>query len=333
MQHASCSHDQTITRPHAANPRIDSFKGPEIVFAFVRGLCVYGSMSKHEVLNTPHDRIRYREYKIILQPQHFSSAQAFVDFWHLVKSTAKKFDVKVQQAEDAFESQVREVLFYDTEDFALYKNHFILRLRTHYKGGWPQGIPELTFKFRHPDLNEAAAVDVHPATSGGIARIKFKEELLPLRETLGGARSIFSHNCVLAKPREALEMAVKDLVTAFPAVQKTAANHESRLLLVNDMAVEEVQVNVGELHFGGGFNGKTTIAVWRTRKHERAFCGEFAFQCRFDSEDDIHKSSLKRAEDFYKALQLDAHDWVSLGTTKTALVYQLGQSPNATRNE
>lgn len=290
-------------------------------------------MSKHDIQNTPTDRIQYREYKIILQPQHFATARSFVDFWQIVKSTAKKFDVKVKEAEDAFLSHVREVLFFDTEDFALYRNHFIFRLRTHYKGGWPEGIPEVTFKFRHPEFDKAAAVDVRPGASGGIARIKFKEEFLPLRETLGGMRSIYSHNCVLAKPREDLDMAVKDLAVAFPAVGVLEADHESPLRLVNDMAVEEVQVNVGELHFGNGFNGKTTIAVWRTRKYEKAFCGEFAFQCRFDSEDDLHKSSLKRADDFYKTLQLDAHDWVSLGTTKTALVYQIGQSSHATRSE
>jgi hypothetical protein len=128
-------------------------------------------------------------------------------------------------------------------------------------------------------------LDVRPGASGGIARIKFKEEFLPMRETLGGKRSIFSHNCVLAKPREDLDMAVKDLAAAFPAVGTLEANHESPLRLVNDMAVEEVQVDVGELHFGNGFNGKTSIAVWRTRKYEKAFCGEFAFQCKFDSAD------------------------------------------------
>lgn len=290
-------------------------------------------MSKHDIQNTPQDRIQYREYKIILQPQHFTTAQAFKDFWQIVKTTAKKFDVKVKEADEAFESHVREVLFFDTEDFALYRNHFIFRLRTNYKGGWPDGIPEVTFKFRHPEFEKAAAVDVRPVASGGIARIKFKEEFLPIRETLGGMRSIFSHNCVLAKPREDLDMAVKDLTAAFPAVGVLKADHDSPLRLVNDMAVEEVQVNVGELHFGNGFNGKTTIAVWRTRKYERAFCGEFAFQCRFDSEDDLHKSSLRRADDFYKALQLDAHDWVSLGTTKTALVYQIGQPAHASRSE
>ena len=150
-------------------------------------------MPDHEILNTPHDSIHYREYKIILQPDHFQTAQAFVDFWKIVCHTAKKFDVKVKEAENAFLSNVREVLFFDTSDFALYKNHFIVRLRTHYKNGWPQGIPELTVKFRHPDFETAAAVDVRPATPGGSAKIKFKAELLPLKESLGGIRSIFSH--------------------------------------------------------------------------------------------------------------------------------------------
>lgn len=290
-------------------------------------------MSKHEIESTPGDRLQYREYKIILRPEHFQSPQAFVDFWKIVRHTAHKFDVKVKEADEPFANQVREVLFYDTEEFALYRNHFILRLRTHYKNGWPDGIPELTFKFRHPEFKTAAEVNVHPATPGGVARIKFKEELLPLRETLGGVRSIFSHNCVLAKPREGLEVAIGDLAAAFPAIHQVGADKESPMRLVNDTAVEEVQVDVGELHFGGGFHGKTTISVWRLRKYERAFCGEFAFQCHFDSEDELHKSSLQRAEDFYKALQLDAQDWVSLGTTKTAIVYQLGSSPHATGRE
>lgn len=287
-------------------------------------------MSKHEILNTPEDRIQYREYKIILQPQYFTSPKAFEDFWQIVRHTAKKFGVKVKEAEGAFESNVREVLFFDTEDFALYRNHFILRLRTRYKSGWPTGIPELTFKFRHPEFKQAAAVNVHPEIPG-VARIKFKEELLPVREALGGVRSIFSHNCVLAKTREGLEGAVKDVVSTFSALKNLEADHDAPLRLVNDMAVEEVQVDVGELNFGEGFHGKTTIAVWRTRKYEHAFCGEFAFQCRFDSEEEIHKSSLRRADDFYKALQMDAHDWVSLGTTKTALVYNIGS--NAVRTE
>lgn len=280
----------------------------------------------------PGDDIHYREYKIILQPQHFTTPQAFRDFWEKVKSTAAKFKVKVVEAPDAFHNHVREVLFYDTEDFLLYRNHFIVRLRTFYKSGWPEGIPEFTVKFRHPHYEEAAAVNIHPATPGGISRIKFKEELLPLRESLGGIRSIFSHNCVLAMPREQLNMVARDLVSAFPAIEKVGAAADARITLVNDFAVSEVQVNVGELHFHHGYNGKTTIAVWRDRKHEKPICGEFAFQCKFEKSSDLSKDSLRRADDFYKTLQADVFDWVSLGTTKTALVYAWGQQ-EAIRNE
>jgi hypothetical protein len=286
--------------------------------------CLRCRMDSHEVLNTPQDPLQFLEYKIILQAERFQTAQAFVDFWKIVRHTAKKFDVKVKESETAFQSNVREVLFFDTSDFALYRNHFIVRLRTHYKDGWPQGIPELTVKFRHPEFAAAAAVDVRPATPGGSAKIKFKQELLPLKEGLGGVRSIYSHNCVLAMPRERLNMAVHDLTSSFPAIKQVEANTDAEIELVNDRAVDEVQVDVGELHFGGGLTGKTTIAVWRMRKYERAFCGEFAFQCRFESENALHKDNLKRAEDFYKTLQLDAFEWVSLGTTKTALVYGLG---------
>lgn len=285
-----------------------------------------------DIQSTPHDDIHYREYKIILQPQHFVTPQAFKDFWEIVKKTAKKFEVKVEEAPDAFENQVREVLFYDTEDFALYRNHFIVRLRTLYKSGWPQGVPEFTVKFRHPDFQEAAAVDVNPATPGGMARIKFKEELLPLRESLGGIRSIFSHNCVLAMPREQINMVASDLIKAFPAIERVQADSNAPIKLVNDFDVEEVQVNVGMLHFHHGFNGKTTVAVWRHRKYEKPLCGEFAFQCKFDRKSELSKGSLQRADDFYKTLQMDAFDWVSLGTTKTAMVYGLGSS-HSTPNE
>lgn len=283
------------------------------------------------IQNTPHDSIHYLEAKIILQANHFITAQGFTDFWKIVRGTAKKFDVRIEEAPDAFESHVREVLFFDTPTFDLYNHHFIVRLRTFYKGGWPQGLPELTLKFRHPDFAAAAAVDVRPATPGGMARIKFKEELLPLRESLGGIRSIYSHNCVLAMPREQLNLAVKDLTTAFPALRQAQAADEARLSLVNDFAVEEVQVEVGELHFGHGVKGKTTIAVWRDRQHERAICAEFAFQCKFDRSEDLHKEPYARAIDFYKTLQLDAYEWVTLGTTKTAIVYGLGPTQSTNR--
>ena len=276
--------------------------------------------------NGPHDDLHYREYKILLHPERFTTPQAFQDFWQVVKRVAKQFDVKLEESGDAFVNQVREVLFFDTPTFDLYSHHFIVRLRTLYKDGWPAGTPELTVKFRHPDFAKAAAVDVRPALAGE-TRIKFKEELLPCPDHLGDIRSIYSHNSVLALPREAMNFALKNITHAFPAFRSIEEKGDAPIELVNDMAVEEVQVDVGLAHFGHHYNGKTTIAVWRSRKLEQPVCGEFAFQCKFNKSDDVHAGTLEKAAAFHKELQKTAEDWVLLGTTKTALVYGLGNKP------
>ena len=276
--------------------------------------------------NSPHDDLHYREYKILLHPERFTTPQAFQDFWQVVKRVAKQFDVKLEESGDAFVNQVREVLFFDTPAFDLYKNHFIVRLRTLYKDGWPAGTPELTMKFRHPDFAKAAAVDVRPALAGE-TRIKFKEELLPCPDRLGDIRSIYSHNSVLALPREAMNFALKNITHAFPAFRSIEEKGDAPIELVNDMAVEEVQVNVGLAHFGHHYTGKTTIAVWRSRKLEQPVCGEFAFQCKFNKSDEVQAGTLEKAAAFHKELQRTAEDWVLLGTTKTALVYGLGNKP------
>ena len=273
--------------------------------------------------NGPHDDLHYREYKILLRPERFTSPQAFKDFWHVVRHVAKECDVRLEEAPDAFANQVREVLFFDTPGYDLYNNHFIVRLRTLYRDGWPTGTPELTVKFRHPDFQRAAKVDIRPALAGE-TRIKFKQELLPLKDRLGDIRSIFSHNSVLALPREAMNFALKNITRAFPAFGRIEAKEDTPIELVNDMAVEEVQVNVGLSHFGHHYKGKTTIAVWRSRKLEQPVCGEFAFQCKFKKSDDLNPDTLAKADKFHKELQHAAEDWVLLGTTKTAMVYGLG---------
>ena len=69
----------------------------------------------------------------------------------------------------------------DTPDFRLYNNAFILRRRIIYVDGFPVGDPEIVFKFRHPDEQKAAELDVRPNISGKY-RIKYKAEALPLKD-------------------------------------------------------------------------------------------------------------------------------------------------------
>jgi hypothetical protein len=284
-------------------------------------------ISKHpETEHLADDVVHYREYKILLQPDHFSSKRGFLDFWQDVEKTLKKLKLKVELDQAESHSQVREVLFYDTPGFDLYNNHFILRKRTFYDEGWPRPEHELTLKYRNPDLRAAAAVDVRPKL-GGQNEVKFKEELLLERDHLGGMRSVYSHGCVLISPKIELDRGIEDIAGAFSALKEIKIRPKTKIELVNNVAVEEVQNTIGYIHFGHHYKGKATIAIWRNRALEKSLAGEFAFQCKFDRLTEVDKSALDLSEEFYKTVQLDCADWIKIGTTKTAMVYGLGGIP------
>src|SRR5262249_15137429 len=116
------------------------------------------------------------------------------EFSKLVRRAAESHNIDVS-SEHLLEvkPRIREVVFLDTKDFSLYNNAFILRRRITYEDGFPVGDPEVVFKFRHPDMQKAAELDIRPNIPGAY-RIKFKAEALPLKDKLGSYRLLFSHN-------------------------------------------------------------------------------------------------------------------------------------------
>ena len=270
----------------------------------------------------PHDEVQYREHKVILKADRLATAKSFTEFAKLVRHAAKELDVALFHGDLPHEFKVREVLFYDTPSADLYENSFIVRRRCFFNDGWPDGDPELTFKFRHVDLEKAAEVDVRP--HGLVSsRIKFKEEILPLRDKLGGLRSLFSHNLVATAPK-AMPRTMGELATMFPAAGTLGIKATTPLELVSNMAVEEVSADIGEVHFGHGLGAKGTVALWRERGSQTPLSGEFSFQCKFQRYDDLHTKSRKRSEEFFVKLQEAARDWVQVGSTKTGVVYRWG---------
>lgn len=274
----------------------------------------------------PLDSIHYREYKILLKPERFFRPEGFEQYWKIIHHIGKKHDVGVKTHHDGFNHKIREVLFYDTENYDLYNNAFILRKRTFYKDGWPEIDHELTVKFRHSSQQIAAATDIHPNIQGG-HKIKFKEELLPVNTGLGNMRSLFSHNCQLVSPNIVLDQGLEDITQVFPVMKMLDILPKTRIELVNRLALEEVQVNVGEFHFGHGLAAKASISIWRNRATETSLVGEFTFQVKFHRIEELHHKAKKLSEKFYCAVQAEAPEWVHLGTTKTAMVYGLGGKP------
>lgn len=111
----------------------------------------------------------------------------------------------------------------------------------------------------------------------------------------------------------------------FPALLRVGrANPEAELAVVNGRVVEESLVHLGELHFGPKTSCKASIAVWRNRATGRDMIAEFGYQLKFEGLPSLHRKPRELSERFFKAIQLEAGDWVALGTTKTAMVYGSG---------
>jgi hypothetical protein len=180
-------------------------------------------------------------------------------------------------------------------------------------------------------MQKAAELDVRPHIPG-VYKIKFKSEALPLKDKLGGIRVLFSHNAEfgLSEVKAADRASLGTLIHLFPCLTPLKISATDTVELVNQEIVEEVLLELGKLDFGKGVVAKCDAALWRARGDHAALIGEFSYQAKFDKRDELHPKVKRRVEDFLVSLQNLAHEWVSLGTTKTGIVYRLkGNPPNS----
>jgi hypothetical protein len=268
------------------------------------------------------ETLQYREYKLLLKSDHFTKPSHFHKFWKIARRVAKKLDIVIRKRGKPMEIHVREVMFFDTPRFRLYNNGFMLRRRMFYKKGLPQSNYELTLKFRGPDRATAAAVDVRPILSSP-HEIKFKEEILLPRDGQPGMRAIYAHSCDLHTTNTIITQSFETISQVFPVLLKTGAKPKTLLSIVS-APIEEILVNMGEIDFGGKVTAKATLAIWRNRTTQAQLVGEYSYQVKFDGPDGLRGKPKELSEAFFKELQVEAHDWIHSGSTKTALLYSLG---------
>jgi hypothetical protein len=149
---------------------------------------------------------------------------------------------------------------------------------------------------------------------------------LPLREKLGGYRLLYSHNVELELQHEMHGTSMAALADLFPALNRLRKSAK-RVDLVNHTIVEEVLQDLGVLDFGKGVIAKSNASLWRERGEHKLLVGEFSFECKFKRGDELHEKTLEKVESFFILLQEIAGDWISLGTTKTGIVYRLKGNP------
>ncbi len=277
----------------------------------------------------PYNELKYLAFKLILKPNRFVSRHSMHEFAKVIRNPAEKHGVtfRTKGFIDA-PIKIREVLFIDTPDFRLYNNAFILRRRISYADGFPASDPEIVFKFRSTDLQKAAETDVRPNIVGD-HRVKFKCQVLPLKDQIGGIRLLYSHNVQFPRSHANQQDVFSfDVISEiFPALASLRKEPGERIKLVNETIIEEVLQDIGVIDFGNGVRAKADVGIWRTRGEHRPLIGEFAFQITFNDRKELGIEEMKKAERFFVDLQYSAKDWLALNATKTGIVYRLLGNP------
>jgi hypothetical protein len=276
----------------------------------------------HEkVLEGGEAALRFAEFKLLLKPDELRRIIDAYSLWTHVYRAVDRSGVRFRPTPGDPPILQRDVMFYDTPRFDLYENHFILRRRTHFRDGWTKSHDELTFKFRHPDVERVQAVDVRPGIEAQ-ARVKFKREILPLVDRIGGSRRIYTRNCVMVLPPAERAADVDTLVRLFPALRSLQTKTPTHVDLVNQVTVNETLTEFGVLDFGQGLAGTVNLALWRDTGTSAAIVSELGFQLKFDRLDEQTEALLEPVESFFRSLQHHIERWLLLGTTKTNLVYR-----------
>jgi len=276
-------------------------------------------MSKDGKTAAAASLVTHREFKLLLKAEKFPKRRSLLEFNEMLVGIARQLGVEYEPVE-SLDSQLRIVQFYDTDGEVLRKNKLIFRIRQVREGGWPDESWELTFKCRAPDYEKAAGFNTD-TTFTKLQKKKFKEELIR-GDQPATMKSIFSNNVIVEAPEINVEFPLGRLTEHLPHLGTLGLDPNETMKIVAGAKVFELQSTLGTLNFGHGVTAHTSIAVWARPVPDRfePLIAEFGFSTRVIG-DEHNEKAQKRADDFFKALQVPLKDYLAEGTTKTALIY------------
>ena len=108
----------------------------------------------------------------------------------------------------------------------------------------------------------------------------------------------------------------------FPGMTTLTIDKKTPVNIVGGPAnkILEACLPLGNLVFGDGVQAHCEIAIWM-RTAGDPIVGELAFSYRVNDENRSQAKAHKRADKFFKKLQIELADWLEIGSTKTALIY------------
>lgn len=265
--------------------------------------------------------ITNREFKLLIKPQGLDRRTRVTALSDQILKFCKKNKVDFFHLDNA-STGLRSIYFFDTpgEDFRL--NNVILRVRESRQNIWVDDWCEVTLKCRTGDIEKSNLFNPAPKKSVK-SRLRLKEEILR-GDAIGSARFIYSNNAILdAVPIDSLfERSLSSVIKFFPGLAKLPIDKKKPLRIVggNTNKILEACLPIGNLVFGDGVQAHCEIAIWM-RSVGDPIVGELTFSYRVNDANRGQAKAHKRADKFFKKIQVELANWLEIGSTKTALIY------------
>jgi len=269
----------------------------------------------------PKQGITNREFKLLIKPQGLDRRSRITTLSDQILQFCKKSKVEFFHLDNAT-TGLRNIYFYDTpgEDFR--RNNIILRVRESRQNIWVDDWCEVTLKCRTGDLKKSHEFDPSPKKTIK-SRLRLKEEILR-GDTIGTSRAIYSNNAILdAVPIDSLfEKSLASVAKYFPGLTALPIDKKSPIRIVGGRTnkILEACLPIGNLVFGDGVQAHCEIAIWMKSVGD-PIVGELAFSYRVNDANRGQEKAHRRADKFFKKLQIELASWLEIGSTKTALVY------------
>jgi hypothetical protein len=269
----------------------------------------------------PKQGITNREFKLLIKPQGLDRRSRITTLSDQILQFCKKSKVEFFHLDNAT-TGLRNIYFYDTpgEDFR--RNNIILRVRESRQNIWVDDWCEVTLKCRTGDLQKSHEFDPSPKKTIK-SRLRLKEEILR-GDMIGTSRAIYSNNAILdAVPIDSLfEKSLASVAKFFPGLVSLPIDKKSPIRIVGGRTnkILEACLPIGNLVFGDGVQAHCEIAIWMKSAGD-PIVGELVFSYRVNDENRNQEKAHKRADKFFKKLQIELADWLEIGSTKTALIY------------
>ncbi|MBU3598574.1 hypothetical protein [Polynucleobacter bastaniensis] len=269
----------------------------------------------------PKQGITNREFKLLIKPQGLDRRSRITTLSDQILQFCKKSKVEFFHLDNAT-TGLRNIYFYDTpgEDFR--RNNIILRVRESRQNIWVDDWCEVTLKCRTGDLQKSHEFDPSPKKTIK-SRLRLKEEILR-GDTIGTSRAIYSNNAILdAVPIDSLfEKSLASVAKYFPGLTALPIDKKSPIRIVGGRTnkILEACLPIGNLVFGDGVQAHCEIAIWMKSVGD-PIVGELAFSYRVNDANRGQEKAHRRADKFFKKLQIELASWLEIGSTKTALVY------------